>query len=62
MPINQDLNTILKQMWQIDERICSGETISEVEKNFFNDHLSVIQKYYEEKNTYWIKRQTYNPL
>lgn len=53
MPINQELNKTLKEMWRLDEKMEREEVLSPSEQDFFNQHLSVIQEYYHAKHIYW---------
>ena len=53
MPLEENLNKILKRMWLSDEKMNNGEMLDTEEKDFYNSNLSVIKKYYEENNLYW---------
>lgn len=53
MPINQEVNVILKRMWSIDERINAEDIVSEEDINFFNSHIKLIQSYYIDNSKYW---------
>jgi len=53
MPINQELNLILKEVWRIDEKITANEELTDTEKKFYNTHLETIQNYYIEHSAYW---------
>ena len=53
MPLEENLNKILKRMWLLDEKMNNGEMLDTEEKDFYNSNLSVIKKYYEENNLYW---------
>jgi len=58
MAIDEAINKILKELWRLDEKILSGDSLSEEEKDFYNTHLHIIQAYYSLKNEYWkIKEQ-----
>lgn len=56
MPIDQNLNKILKEMWRLDEKL-AAEDLSIEEKEFFNTHLETIMKYYESSSAYWNKKE-----
>jgi hypothetical protein len=60
MPINQELNLILKEVWRIDEKLTSNEQLTETEKEFYNTHLETIQNYYAENNDYWKTKKSIN--
>lgn len=53
MPINQEVNHILKRMWSIDERINAGDILNEEDINFFNTNIKLIQSYYVDNSKYW---------
>jgi len=53
MPVNPELNKILKEVWRIDEKFMSGEILDPAEKEFLNEHIPTIQKYYRENGEYW---------
>lgn len=53
MPIEENLNKILKEMWHIDEAVSSGQQINDVEKEFYNANLETIVGYYKKNNDYW---------
>ncbi len=53
MPINQERNIILKELWRIDEKFLSGEPLETNEKEFFNTNLQTIKDYYREFAEYW---------
>lgn len=59
MPVEPELNKILKEMWRLDEKRVLGEALQEEELVFYNTHLEVIQNYYESNHTYWTSR---NPI
>lgn len=53
MPIDENLNLILKEMWRIDNKLMKKEALGEDEIKFYNQNLSVIKDYYWENNIYW---------
>lgn len=53
MPINQEVNVILKRMWSIDEQINAGDILNEEDINFFNSNIKLIQDYYVTNSKYW---------
>ena len=53
MPLEENLNKILKRMWLLDEKMNNGEMLDTEEKEFYSTNLLVIKKYYEENNLYW---------
>lgn len=48
-----ELNEIIKNLWNIDDRISKRQYVSLKEKEFFNAHLSLIKDYYNICNAYW---------
>ena len=57
MPIDQQLNVILKEMWRIDEKDSRGEALSPEERSFYNEHLGAIARYYRENDSYWNEKK-----
>ena len=57
MPIDPNLNPILKEMWRLDEKMAAGEPLSREEKEFFNQHLAIIAEYYEKNDHYWNEKK-----
>ena len=53
MPIDQNLNILLKEVWRIDNKIMKKEELTEKEKSFYNEHLPIIKDYYVENYIYW---------
>jgi hypothetical protein len=53
MPIDQELNKILKEMWSLDEK----ENLNDSEKEFYNNNLDTIKNYYFTNNKYWQGKQ-----
>lgn len=53
MPIDQELNTLLKEMWRLQEE----ETLTEEEIDFYNTHLDIIKNYYQDNNQYWQQQE-----
>lgn len=49
MPIDQELNKVLKEMWALDEK----ENLNDSEKDFYNNNLDKIKNYYFKNNRYW---------
>lgn len=47
------LNELLKKIWVVDEKIVTGQPVTQEEKDFYNEHLSTIQNYYSSKSEYW---------
>lgn len=60
MPIDINLNKILKEMWRLDEKISLGEVLSEQEVNFYDNHLNDIQQYYLKNDNYWQNKKNIN--
>lgn len=54
--IDQEKNQILKKMWTLSEQ----EILSEEEKNFYNQNLSLIQNYYQENSLLWSNKKQIN--
>ena len=53
MPIDENLNKILKEMWRLDNMLMKRETLSEEELKFYNQNLSIIKDYYYENHIHW---------
>ncbi len=56
MPIDESLNKILKEIWRIDEKNSNNQDLNAEEKEFFNQNLYVIQKYYDDNKDYWERK------
>lgn len=56
MPLNEQLNKVLKEMWRIDEKAINGESVSLEESEFYKNYLSTIKNYYHEQYLYWEKK------
>ncbi len=50
---DQALNSRLKRMWSIKEKIDKGEKLTSVEFEFWNLHLAEIQLYYQKNYYMW---------
>ena len=57
MPVEETLNRILKEMWRIDEKAVLGSELTEEEREFYNQNLSVIAEYYDSNAAYWASKQ-----
>ena len=53
MPIDENLNKILKEMWRLDNKQMKKEPLEMSEVQFYNAHLEIIQEYYWENNIHW---------
>lgn len=53
MPINQEKNLKLKEVWRIDEKFLAGEKLDADEVEFFNQNLQLIKNYYRDYAEYW---------
>ena len=53
MPIDENLNRILKEMWRIDNKLMKKETLEPSEISFFNSNLDIIKDYYRENHIHW---------
>ncbi len=53
MPIDENLNKILKEMWRIDNKLMKKETLESSEISFYNSNLDIIQNYYRENHIHW---------
>lgn len=53
MPIDQEINKVLKEMWRLNENLSSGISLSQSEIIFYNSHLKDIKEYYSKNNDYW---------
>jgi hypothetical protein len=53
MPIDQEKNIMLKEMWRLDEKDKRGEKLTMEEKSFWNNNLKEIQQYYLSMDNYW---------
>lgn len=51
------LNELLHKIWNIDEKIVSGQPVTVEEKELYNQNISTIQNYYAEKSAYWQTRK-----
>ncbi len=51
--VDPTLNSILKTMWALDEKIVMGLDLNEDEKEFYNKNLQIITEYYSKNNEYW---------
>lgn len=56
MPVEPALNTILKEMWRLQEKMDAGALMSESEQEFYNQNLNRIQEYYRDNETYWASK------
>jgi hypothetical protein len=57
MPIDENLNTILKEMWRLDNKLMKKESLELSETRFYNEHLEIIQSYYWENNIHWKEKK-----
>jgi hypothetical protein len=48
-----ELNALLHKIWDVDEKIVNGESITEDERTLYNANIETIQNYYAEKDKYW---------
>ncbi len=53
MPVESELNKVLKEMWRLDEKVNAGGELSDAEKDFWNQNLDVIKKYYADNDEHW---------
>ncbi len=53
MPVEPELNKILKRMWAIDEALVKGEEISIEDREFYSQNLNIIKDYYSKNRDYW---------
>ncbi len=53
MPIDENLNRILKEMWRLDNKLMKKESLEVSETRFYNDNLKIIKDYYWENNIHW---------
>ena len=53
MPVDPNLNVILKEMWRLDEKISAGEALTREELAFYHNNLQTIVDYYQKNNEYW---------
>lgn len=53
MPIDENLNKILKEMWRLDNKLMKKEELEPSEISFYNENLEIIQSYYWENNIHW---------
>lgn len=58
MAIDTELNSVLKEMWRLDEKMYSGQPLSEKEEKFFSDNLAIISDYYKKNCRYWREKKT----
>lgn len=59
MALDQKLNSILKEMWRLDEKIIKGEMLEEYEQEFYSKNIEIIQKYYASNSEYWNNKKTH---
>lgn len=57
MPIDENLNVLLKEVWRIDNKIMKKEELTDKEKSFYNEHLPIIKDYYVENYIYWKEKE-----
>jgi hypothetical protein len=57
MPIDENLNKILKEMWRIDNKMMKKEELTGDETRFYNSNLDVIKGYYWENNIHWKEKE-----
>ncbi len=60
MPIDQNLNTLLKEMWRIDNKLMKKEPLELSEISFYNENLEIIKNYYWENNIHWKEKTRLN--
>ncbi len=53
MPIDENLNKILKEMWRLDNKVMKKEPLEVSETKFYNENLKIIKDYYWENNIHW---------
>ncbi len=53
MPIDENLNKILKEMWRLDNKLMKKEPLEMSEVQFYNVNLEIIKDYYWENNIHW---------
>jgi len=53
MPIDQELNKKLKEMWRLDEKDKSGERLTHEERIFWKNNSKMICNYYKDQYNYW---------
>ena len=52
-------HAILTRMWELNNKLAQGYTLSDKEREFFNQYLSFIQTYYSTYAEYWGLQQQY---
>ena len=60
MAVDAELNSVLKEMWRLDEKMYSGQPLSEEEEKFFSDNLPTISDYYKKNCCYWREKKILN--
>ena len=59
MPINPNVNAMLKEMWRLKEKIDSREEpLSISERKYWSDHLILVVDYYNTNANDWTKVST----
>lgn len=53
MPVNRNLNTILKEMWRLHEKLDNNQYFETSESVYWHQHLQIIKDYYEENAIKW---------
>jgi hypothetical protein len=57
MPIDENLNSILKEMWRLDNKMMKKESLEDSEVKFYNSNLEIIKNYYWENNIHWKEKE-----
>ena len=60
MPIDENLNKILKEMWRLDNSLMKKELLTDKEVSFYNEHLEIIKHYYVENYIHWKDKEKLN--
>jgi hypothetical protein len=56
MPIDQETNNKLKEMWRLDKLIMEGNLLTDEERLYYNKNMHVIQQHYSKNHEYWKNR------
>lgn len=54
---DQSVNIMLKIMWKLNNMLANGIPLSATDREFYNDNLSLIKNYYENKRDYWADKE-----
>lgn len=53
MLLDEQLDSILKEMWRMDEKRMNGEAFTVDESLFWSNNIDIVIKHYESNARYW---------